>query len=108
MRFHFSLSTLFWLILVIALSLGWWIDRSRLSKNYKANTEGLDYLRIMVSLNTYNMIQSVTPDIQRWREYKSNSIEDLLVKCKEHAGMLEYLANALDSMRKNAEHVVVK
>jgi len=35
---RFSLSTLFWLILAIALSLGWWVDRQHLTKQYQDNT----------------------------------------------------------------------
>lgn len=38
---RFSLSQLFWLTMVIALSLGWWIDRHQLTKRYQENTAGL-------------------------------------------------------------------
>jgi hypothetical protein len=77
---RFSLSTLFWLILVIALSVGWWIDRGQLAKKCKTETDKLRQLRFTVLLGTDAMIKSVTPDITRWRDYKSNSIEDLLIK----------------------------
>ena len=41
MTFRFSLSQLFWLTLVIALSLGWWMDRHQLSKRYQDDTAAL-------------------------------------------------------------------
>ena len=41
MKVRFSLSSLFWLILVTALSLGWWLDHRRLSQGYEHNRSNL-------------------------------------------------------------------
>lgn len=105
---RFSLSNLFLVILAIALSLGWWIDRRYTAKKCKANTDSLKSIKLMVSLGTDAMIKSVKPNITRWRDYNSNSIEDLLVKCKEHANMLQYIVDNLNWLEKNAESVEVK
>jgi hypothetical protein len=50
-RIRFSLSTLFWAILVIALSLGWWHDRRSLQNKCK-----IDLYHYSQDLNSFRSV----------------------------------------------------
>jgi hypothetical protein len=74
MKVTFSLSTLFWLILVVGLSLGWWMDRHQLSKQYQDDTAALT-----------NMYKSKLGDLNNIWETTSNYIAVFKLKYKSFA-----------------------
>lgn len=51
MRFHFAIRDLFWLTLVVALAVGWWLDHQQASKNFE---------ELQKELGNYNWIDAIS------------------------------------------------
>ena len=62
--FRFTIREVLWLMVVVALAVGWWIDRSQLDLRNRRNEEKIAILTNWVK-DSYELLDSFAPN---WRE----------------------------------------
>jgi len=66
MRFRFTIRDLLWLTLVVALAVGWWVDRARLAVRLETDAGKITELRRQSAVEFNELRQEI---LNHWPEF---------------------------------------